>query len=183
MRGDAHPGADDPRPAPGTPLTVIKLGHDGREVARYPGMTIPSPPGWVAARAEWVFERMDLGYLIFDPNDIFLEYFSLTRPYNAFALYTVSGTFKGWYCNVTHPSWLEDGTLYWHDLYLDLIVYPDGRQLVLDEDELKASGIAESDPALHQLIVAGHEELVRLAQEQRYPFSEAPAAIKSMLAE
>ena len=124
-------------------------------------------------RANWVHGRMDLGYLVFEPDDLLDEYFALERPYNAFALYRSSGEFVGWYCNVTHPTAVAAQTISWHDLYVDVIVYPDGRTLVLDEDELAEAGVAQRDPALHALILDARDELLRLAAERAYPFSEA----------
>jgi len=170
-------GRGEPTPslAPGTDLTIVKLTPDGREAARYPGHALSGPEDWVIARAYWVFERKDLGYLVFDPRDVFVEYFSLTRPYNAFALFTEDDRFKGWYCNVTYPSWIEDGTVYWQDLYIDVVVYPDGRLLTLDEDELDRAGLASRDPALYQMILSARDELIERARTRAFPFSEAPA--------
>ena len=37
-------------------------------------------------------------------------------------------------------------TLYWHDLYVDVIVLRNGKPIVRDEDELAASGLASSTP-------------------------------------
>ena len=124
---------DGPVPV-GTTVSIVKLKPDGSEAIRYSGEVISAPTGWVAARCPWRQRRVDLGYLVFEPNDIFLEYFSLTDSFNAFAVHTPSGELKGWYCNVTLPSWVEDDTVYWHDLYIDVVAYPDGRILVLDED-------------------------------------------------
>lgn len=164
-------------PAEGSPLTIVKLRPDGKEAARYPGKVRPSPPGWVAIEAHWGYQRMDLGYVVYEPNDLFLEYFSLDQPYNAFAVYGAEEGFKGWYCNVTHPSWVEDGTLYWHDLYLDVIVKPDGAIQVLDEDELAASGLATRDPRLHAMILHARDRLLQMVHEQAYPFTERPVAM------
>lgn len=159
-------------PAQGSPLTIVKLRPDGSEAARYPGKVRPSPRGWVAIEARWGYQRMDLGYVVYEPNDLFLEYFSLDQPYNAFAVYGADGGFKGWYCNVTHPSWVESDTLYWHDLYLDVIVTSDGTVQVLDEDELAASGLVMSDPRLHAMILSARDRLLQMVREQAYPFSE-----------
>ena len=46
------------------------------------------------------------------------------------------------------------------DLALDLLVYPDGRQLVLDEDEFQALSL---DTATHVKAQAALNELQRLA--------------------
>lgn len=115
---------------------------------------------------------MDLGYLTFLNGDVLDEYFALHRPYNAFALFRANGEFAGWYCNVTHPTTVAESEIHWHDLYLDVIVYPDGQTLVLDEDELEESGIETSNPALHAMILAGRDELLELVKSNAYPFSE-----------
>jgi hypothetical protein len=154
--------------------TIVKLRPNGAEATRYSGARIEAPAGWIAVRAAWVHGRMDLGYLVFEPDDWLDEYFALERPYNAFALYRASGAFVGWYCNVTHPTAVTGRTITWHDLYVDVIVYPDGRALVLDEDELAESGVAQQDPALHACILNARDELLQLAAARAYPFSEAP---------
>jgi Protein of unknown function (DUF402) len=156
----------------GTPVTIVKLRPDGSEAIRYPGSVIASPCDWVTAQAPWRQRRVDLGYLVFEPEDILLEYFSLSEPFNVFAIYTHEGTLKGWYSNVTHPSWVVDDNIYWHDLYIDVIAYPDGKLLVLDEDELAAAGVERSDPELFQLIVRARDRLIQLASDNAYPFSE-----------
>src|SRR5687767_12831740 len=128
------------------PWTVVKLRPDGSEAARYVGAELPAPAGWVAVRAQWRYGRVDIGCLAFEPGDILDEFFALDRPYNAFALHRADGEFVGWYCNVTYPTTVTSDAIYWHDLYVDVIAYPDGRTLVLDEDELAASGLATADP-------------------------------------
>lgn len=172
MKAGERPTRADARSAgAGAELTIVKLRADGSEAARYPGRVIPSPPAWVAVRASWGYPRMDLGYVVYEPGDIFYEYFSLDRPFNAFAVFASDGTFKGWYCNVTYPSWIEGDTLFWRDLYVDVIAYPDGRTEVLDEDELAEAGLAEHDPALHQTILAARDTLLAMISTAEYPFS------------
>ena len=54
-------------------------------------------------------------------------------------------TLKAWYCNVTYPTIFEDGVIIYIDLALDLLVYADGRHLVLDEDEFLELNLGEED--------------------------------------
>jgi uncharacterized protein len=157
---------------PGASVRIIKQRPDGSEAATYPGAIVPAPPGWVAARAVWEFQRMDLGYMLFEPGDYLLEYFSLSDPFNAFALYSEASAFKGWYCNVTHPTTVRGNSIYWHDLFVDVIVQPDGRILVLDEDELADSGLKYSDPPLYRLILDAKRRILRRVRNGDYPFSE-----------
>jgi hypothetical protein len=152
--------------------TVVKLRPHGSEAARYVGTELPAPDGWIAVQARWRYPRVDIGHLVFEPGDVLDEYFALERPYNAFAVYRSSSGFAGWYCNVTHPTIVNGDTIYWHDLYVDVIVRPDGDVIVLDEDELAAARLDERDPALHALILAARDELLARIAAREYPFSE-----------
>ncbi|HVB63145.1 MAG TPA: DUF402 domain-containing protein [Nitrolancea sp.] len=159
-------------PEVGSPVTIVKLRPDGSEAIRYPGIAIDTLPGWVAACAPWEQRRYDLGYLVFEPGDIFLEFFSLHEPLNVFADFTHDGTLKGWYSNVTHPSWVTDNTIFWHDLFIDVISYPDKDDvLVLDEEELADAGIEHASPELFRLIEEGRQRLLTMIANGEYPFT------------
>jgi protein associated with RNAse G/E len=156
----------------GEEMRIVKLSPDGNEAATYNGTLVHSHPGWLVVRATWTFRRMALGYMTFEPGDYLLEYFATERPFNAFVLFSPQDEFKGWYCNITYPSTVEDYTLYWHDLYVDVIQKADGTILVLDEDELEASGLERHDPALHTMILDARDLVVEKMRTQAYPFSE-----------
>lgn len=157
---------------PGTWVTVHKLRPDGSEATHYPGQVMPSRDRWIAVRAEWQRQRLDLGCLDFEPGDRFHEYFSPDQPFNAFAVFAPDGRFKGWYCDVTYPTRIEDDQIFWQDLYLDIIVCRDGRTVVLDEDELAESGLEQSDSDLFRFILDARATLERFIRERAYPFSE-----------
>lgn len=159
-------------PQPGDTVSIVKLRPDGTEGTRYPGTVLPGQPGWLVAHAVWGRDRLELGYLTFDPDDQFVEYFALHAPYNAFALYSHRRELKGWYCNVTYPTRVTSHEVAWHDLFVDVIVYPDGRLLILDEDELAEAGIEQTDPALFAMILEGSRCLQRLARQRAYPFCD-----------
>lgn len=158
----------------GSTVRIVKLEPNGKPRTRYDGDVFATPPGWVATRCTWPHGPMDLGYIDFRDGDYLDEYFALERPYNAMALFRADSTFVAWYCNVTHPTTIAAGEIHWHDLYVDVIVYPDGSTLVRDEDELDDSGLATSDPALHRMILSGRDQLLTLAASRSYPFSEVP---------
>jgi protein associated with RNAse G/E len=157
----------------GREWNVVKLRPDGTAAARYPATEIDAPPGWVAVRAVWGFGSVDIGYFTFEPGDILLEFFSLERPYNAFATFRPTGELAGWYSNVTHPTTVTEDEIRWHDLWVDVLLLPDGKVIVVDEDELAEAGVAASDPALHQMILVARDELIQLIEDGAYPFSES----------
>lgn len=157
---------------PGDDLQIVKLRPDGSEGARYTGILLESPPGWVVARASWTFRRMDLGYMVFEPGDYLFEYFATADPFNAFVLLSPEEEFKGWYCNITHPTIVQGDIVYWHDLYVDVIQKVNGEILILDEDELAESGLHRDDPDLHTMIINTRDSVVEKIQRREYPFSE-----------
>ena len=117
-------------------ILVRKLNHRGEETWRYTGQVIERGPTWVRLEARFNREDMPFHGIVFGKGDRFLETFYTDRWYNIFEIHDRSdGTLKGWYCNVGKPAVLGDGEVSYIDLALDLLVYPDGRQLVLDEDE------------------------------------------------
>jgi uncharacterized protein len=165
----------------GAEITIVKLRPDGSEAASYTGTLIDGPPGWVVARATWTFPKMELGYMTFEPEDYLIEYFATAQPFNAFVLFSPDDAFKGWYCNIAYPATVSGRTVYWHDLYVDVVQKTDGSILVLDEDELAEAGIDRDDPSLHEMITSTRDLVVEKMRNQAYPFSEfsAPAVDSS----
>ena len=162
----------------GTSLTVVKLAPDGSEVTRYPGIVsqagVAAP--WVTVAATWVTRVVDLDGLTFVPGDALHEFFSPVDRFNVFAVFSPEGFLRGWYANVTHPASLDTTTnpptLFWHDLYVDVVALPDGRVTVRDEDELAESGLATANAPLHAHIVAARDELLRRVALRAFPFHQ-----------
>lgn len=157
---------------PGAGVDIVKLSPDGSEVARYPGRILASPESaeWIVAEAAWTRDILQIDRLKFAPGDRLIEYFSPSLPFNAFAVYSPGGSLRGWYANVTWPSWMDLNSrpvIYWHDLYIDLIGMPDGGYSVLDEDELAA---AELRADVMTLIGNAQTEMIRRFLSRTIPF-------------
>lgn len=108
---------------------------------------------------EALFNREDLPFqeIVLKRNDRFVETFYSDKWYNIFAIYDRDdGKLKGWYCNITKPAIIEDDSVSYVDLALDLWVSADGKQTVLDEDELEELKLGE---ALKENVYAGLREL------------------------
>jgi hypothetical protein len=163
---------------PDAEITIVKLRPDGSEAARYPGRVLAAhaPADWLAARAIWTRDAIELDGLQFLPGDHLHEFFSLSQPFNCFSVFTADGTLRGWYANVTHPTTfvLDAGhlTLFWHDLYLDIIALPDGTVTVRDEDELATSGLEQQNPELHAKVLRARDRLLQLLTARDVPFHE-----------
>ncbi|MGI8642517.1 MAG: DUF402 domain-containing protein [Thermomicrobiales bacterium] len=179
-----YPGFEDHPPnwtsfPPATEFEVVKLAPDGTEAARYVAHMLaePVPAPWFALGTTWIRGPVHLDGLDFFPGDTMLEYFSPAHWFNAFAVHGPAGEHRGWYANVTYPATLDPASdppaLTWHDLYLDVILLPDGNITVRDEDELAVSGLERSDPKLYAAVRDAKAELVRRASAKVFPFHDA----------
>ncbi|CAA9548628.1 MAG: hypothetical protein AVDCRST_MAG73-2663 [uncultured Thermomicrobiales bacterium] len=160
-------------------MTVVKLAPGGAEVTRYPGVVVEAgaPAPWLAVEARWVNRLVELDGLRFETGDTLHEFFSPHDWFNAFAVFSPDGRLRGWYANVTHPATLDQATdpptLYWHDLFLDVVALPGGALTVRDEDELAEANLAATDLTLHARIVATCDEILRRVSVRAFPFNHA----------
>jgi protein associated with RNAse G/E len=119
-----------------SPITVIKKNLQGRETWRYTGNVLKQGDNYVLLEAS--FNRADTPFhgIILKRGDRFVETFYTDRWYNIFEMHDrEDDQLKGWYCNIGYPAEIDHEQVSYIDLALDLLVYPDGRQLVLDEEE------------------------------------------------
>jgi predicted RNA-binding protein associated with RNAse of E/G family len=134
-----------------TNITVIKQDHTGEETWRYLGNLISRQDYEIKIEAFFDREDTQLDEIILIRGDQFLETYYSDRWYNIFEIKDKqNGKLKCWYCNIGYPAVITDDLIAYRDLALDLLVYPDGRQLVLDEDEFSALPISPEDQASAQ---------------------------------
>jgi protein associated with RNAse G/E len=120
-------------------ITVIKQNYRGLESWRYKGNLISRSPEEIVIEAYFDREDTEVAGIILQREDRFIETYSSDRWYNIFEIQEQSsGKLKLWYCNVGYPAVITEYSIAYRDLALDLLVYPDGRQVVLDEDEFDA---------------------------------------------
>lgn len=163
---------------PGIAVTIVKRDLDGNESARYPGtVASESTSGpWRTLIATWTMHDVEQGGLTIATGDTLHERFSREYPFNAFGVVSPTEDFKGWYANVTLPTFLEESpdglVLIWQDLVLDIVVLPDGRIAHLDDDELAGSLISRDCLALKSAIITVRDHLVSLAAASLSPFTK-----------
>jgi uncharacterized protein len=147
-------------------ITVLKLDHQGRETWRYAGRVLERGESHVVLEA--LFNRADTAFhgILLKRGDRFVEYFFTDRWYNIFEMHDRDdGRLKGWYCNVGCPAALEDDTISYIDLALDVLVFPDGSQLVLDEEEFEALPL---EPDVRRKAIQGLHELQTLLRGKEF---------------
>lgn len=126
-------------------ITVIKRNASGIETWRYQGRVLYQDAEALLLEAR--FNRADLQFhgILFKEGDRFVEVYFSDRWYNIYEIYDRdNGALKGWYCNVSMPAVFDDGGVSFVDLALDLLVYPDGRQLALDVGEFEQLNLPEA---------------------------------------
>jgi len=127
-------------------VQIIKCNHTGTEVWRYAGHLIHETKLGVSVEAR--FNRSDLPFhgLVFKQNDRFLELYLHHRWFNIYAIHDRDDDeLKGFYCNITHPIRVTYDEIIYDDLALDLLVYPDGTQLILDEDDFNLLPLSKQE--------------------------------------
>jgi predicted RNA-binding protein associated with RNAse of E/G family len=117
-------------------ITVIKRNDRGQETWRYQGRRLEQADGRLVLEAFFDKEDMWFQGMLFGKGDCFIETYFTDRWYNIFEIHARDDNhLRGWYCNISRPVEINGDTISWIDLALDLLVFPDLRQVVLDEDE------------------------------------------------
>jgi uncharacterized protein len=127
-------------------ITIIKQNIEGKETWRYEGRLLRSLPDGVVIEA--FFNRPDLPFhgIVLGEGDRFVEWYFTARWYNIFEIHDrVDDHLKGWYCNIAYPAEINERIIEYRDLALDLLVFPNGRQMVLDEDEFELLDLPDAD--------------------------------------
>lgn len=77
------------------------------------------------------------GKVIIDNDYKLLEFYDYNSKVKLSAFYDKNGEIIEWYFDIAKKIGKENGVPYEDDLYLDVVVKPDGKIILLDEDELK----------------------------------------------
>jgi uncharacterized protein len=146
-------------------VIVAKLNIQREETWCYEGQILKMQPNSLLIEA--FFNREDLPFhgITLREQDRFIERYYSDRWYNIFEIHDRDDNrLKGWYCNVTRPAEFSPGKIAYVDLALDLLVYPNGEYLVLDEAEfLKLPLFPASRDQARQAL----RELIGFANENR----------------
>jgi protein associated with RNAse G/E len=138
-------------------MNILKKNLAGEVTWQYDGVILSRQEN--VATIEALFNRDDMPFMdiVLKRSDRFVETFYSDRWYNIFEIYDRDDDqFKGWYCNIGKPAIIEADCISYVDLALDLWVSANGKQTVLDEDEL---GELKLDDELKQKVYDALHEL------------------------
>jgi len=138
-------------------MRIIKNDSLGNKVWEYDGEILEQTASAVLVKA--LFNRSDLLFngISLRAGDSFLELYPFDQWFNIYEIHDKEDDLvKGWYCNVTRPPKISEDQISYEDLALDLLVYPDRKMLVLDQDEfsdlnLSSAEMLCAENGLHQL--------------------------------
>jgi len=148
-------------------MKILKKNLADEVTWQYEGVVLSRAENEITIEA--LFNRDDLPFMdiILKRNDRFVETFYSDRWYNIFEIYDRDDNhFKGWYCNIGKPAIFEDDFISYVDLALDLWVSADGKQTVLDEDELEELNL---DDRLKQKVYDALKELQSVLKTKNPP--------------
>ena len=149
-------------------ITIHKLDARGEELWRYNGQLLEQDEGKVVLEAAFDRDDVEIEGLVLQHGDRFIEHFYFERWYNIFEIYSGdTKRFKGWYCNIARPAWLDKHDLYAEDLALDLVVLPDKQMIVVDQDDFEQLNLPRIE---RKLALAGLDELIQMARDGASPF-------------
>lgn len=157
-------------------VTVTKLNWRGQKVYAWQGQVTAREPGHVLLRATWagpgVVRVAD--DVTFEMGDVFHEHYYDDKPYG---LWQVLGpderTLKCWYCNISTPADVDDESIVFRDLLLDVLLLPDGSTRVLDREELAQARAEGLDPTLAALAEQGLDEVLAMIAAGQPPFGDS----------
>jgi hypothetical protein len=148
-------------------MKVLKKNIADEVTWQYEGVVLSRKGNTVTLEA--LFNRDDMPFMdiVLKRNDRFVETFYSDHWYNIFEIYDRDDNkFKGWYCNIGKPAIIEDDFVSYVDLALDLWVSVNGKQTVLDEDELEELNL---DDELRQKVYDGLRELQDVLKTKNPP--------------
>jgi hypothetical protein len=158
-------------------LYVAPRRYDGTPKFRYPVDALE------IGAARWVVHGVfgpEIGphsaRLGFFPGDHTIEFYPAGVWSNVYAVIGPAGERRGYYCNLATPPALAGDEIVYTDLDLDLLVGPDGRRRLLDEDEYEERAARYGyPPAVREQVASALAALTAAAEAGRPPFDGAEA--------
>jgi protein associated with RNAse G/E len=151
-------------------VLIRKLAYDGRETWRWSGKLVDRSDGVMVVDAVFNGAPRDLGYMKLEVTDLYHEFYYTDRWYNIFQVFRADGLLKGWYCNICKPAHFAGNEVSFVDMVLDVFVYPDGRPLVLDEDEFQQLAETTYSAEDAQAARSAVDDLLHMARTRAHPF-------------
>jgi protein associated with RNAse G/E len=153
------------------PIVVRACKYDGREHRRWTAKLLRQEGALLVLDAKFPDEVVHdlLGTIAAGTHS--LEFYWLDRWYNVFRFAEPNGDLRNYYCNINVPPTLDEQTLSYVDLDLDILVAPDLSYRILDLEDFEKNAKDYSYPAeLQANAREAVDELVNLIETRQFPF-------------
>jgi protein associated with RNAse G/E len=154
-------------------ITVRSLKHGGRPHRTWRARLETRAGSLIVLDAFFAEEVRHPLLGIIEAGTLSKEFFWTDRWYSVFRFGTpAGGGLLNFYCNVNTPARLEEGTLSFTDLDIDVLVRPDLSYSILDEDEFERHAEIYSYPSEYRVRAReALEEIVSLVEGRQFPFN------------
>ena len=116
-------------------------------------------------------KHRDLG--IIRRGTLSYEYYWLGRWYNVFRFHEPNGDFRNYYCNINMPPEFQEDVLDYVDLDIDILLWKNGKPIILDEDEYSLNSKKFQYPAIIDTNARSSlKELSSLIKKRKFPFDK-----------
>jgi len=153
-------------------ILVCALKYDGTAHRSWDGRLVENRPPLLIVDARFAEDVQHdlLGSIV--KGTISTEYYWLDRWYNVFRFGDKTQPNATFYCNVTIPPRLENNTLSYVDLDIDVFVHADFTYEVLDMEDFNRNTRLYSYPQeIEQQAYQAVEELKALIYQREFPFN------------
>jgi hypothetical protein len=148
-------------------ITIIKRDEQGKPVFQYQGEICQHTEKGLLVSAIFGLSEVVEQDITLLKGDLFHECYLFGKWFNIYQVHVGhSEHIKAWYCNICRPMLFQEDRIEFDDLALDLLVYPDGRQCILDRDEFRALHINGHE---RRLALEGLDELRTIFKENKIP--------------
>jgi protein associated with RNAse G/E len=157
----------------GTPFTIRVLRYDGTEHRHWKARLARREGPLIVLEAEFDVEvqHLHLGHIPLGARTV--EYYWQHRWYNVFRFLDDAGKTRLWYCNVNLPPIVEESSITYVDLDLDLIVRTDFSYEVLDADEFEHHARVFGYPEdVQESARNALTQLISRIESRQFPFNE-----------
>ena len=114
-------------------------------------------------------DHADLGRI--SKGTVSFEYYWLDRWYNVFRFLEPDGSLRNLYCNICMPPKFSGETLDYVDLDIDLVIWPDGSVVTLDEVDFADNAAKFQYPTdVTQKALDSVDELKLMIANREFPF-------------
>lgn len=119
---------------------------------------------------------------IADAGYVWVQQFPSDAHHAVTSMFDATGQLVQTYIDICLRTGVEDGRVYWEDLFLDLIVLPSGEVLLVDADELEAAQEQETvSQADYALAWAEAKQLQNQLQDGSFPLVAHAEVMKRQL--